>query len=383
VTPERDVVARWVDTPTALSELCQSVRTAERIGLDTEFHPEGRFSPTLMTVQVAFPDGAVAIVDARALDVAPLATALEGTQLLVFAGHQDLRLLWPQSRHPPRVLDLQVAAGMVGHGFPTRMERVVEQVLGVQAPPGETMSDWSRRPLSHSQLEYAAADARLLHPLATVLEPRLAALGRLEWAKEASTEASDEPAELAWRSWRIAPQLDEAERNALTALFLWRRQTAQERDQAERQILNDSLALDLARRRPTEAHQLHANRRLASSFIRRYGADVVEALRGASAMLPTCAPVAEGQRRAADLLLCWASVQEQESGLASQLVLSESRALALASTGIDGLRGWRMEACGKQLREFLSGRTTVGFSAGVSTVVGNNLDELRKNSSLL
>lgn len=379
VTLQAEATVRWVDSTTALDELCLSVRSAQRVGVDTEFHPEGRHIPLLMTVQVALSSDEAAIVDALALDLAPLAAALASTRVLVYAGHQDLRLLWPDGPGPPRLLDLQVAAGLAGHGYPTRMERVVERVLGISAPAGETMSDWASRPLSDAQLSYAAADACLLHRLADALEPELAAAGRLEWALEASTEPPDHPSELAWRTWRIAPQLDAAERAVLTALFRWRKATARARDQGERQILNDSMALDLARRRPRDAQQLHGNRRLASGFIRRYGAEVVQVIDAAATA--TSPPVSDAQRRLADVLLCWASVQEPESGMAGSLLLSEQRALALAEAGVAALSGWRSEACGRQLTELLRGECKIGVIGGTSAVVGGSWDPLRKKYS--
>src|SRR5207302_1518038 len=60
----------------------------------------------------------------------------------------------------------------------------VRRLLGRELAKSHTRTDWSRRPLSPAQIEYALDDVRYLLPLAARLQEQLAHLGRLDWLAE-------------------------------------------------------------------------------------------------------------------------------------------------------------------------------------------------------
>ena len=63
------------------------------------------------------------------------------------AAGEDLRIDRLQSgRLPARVVDVQVAAALVGHGYPLSLGNLVHQVVGAAVSSGETRTDCDAAP---------------------------------------------------------------------------------------------------------------------------------------------------------------------------------------------------------------------------------------------
>lgn len=355
---------RLVDDEHALDAMLHALADAPRLALDTEFHAEHRYRPELMLIQIAAPDGRVWIVDAqKRLDLKALAPVLQRVPLVLHGGVQDIEiLLRATGATPTRLLDTQRAAALIGLGYPTRLGAVARHALGVHMDKGASLTDWSLRPLVPRQLQYAAEDAAILLPLAEALERRLGELGRLGWAAEASQEVIAEaqqpsPEVESWMGWDIASQLDDEQRRAMRALFVWRDATGRGMDQPPRQILSDALALDIARRRPMTLGELIENRRIPQGLVKRHGAAIIGELRRAQELAaPAPRPPSQDELLRAQALELWAAAQERTSGLARALVLPRALALLVAARGLEALSGWRAEAVGDQVEAILGGR---------------------------
>ena len=116
-----------------------------------------------MLVQLATADGRSWVVDPLDTDIGPLAKALAEKILLVHSGQVDLQILADEADQPmTRAIDVQIAGGMLGLGYPTRLDAIVSEVLGQSLDKGPTLSDWSVRPLKPAQIAYALADAQIL-----------------------------------------------------------------------------------------------------------------------------------------------------------------------------------------------------------------------------
>src|SRR5262249_61866256 len=82
-------------TQTQVERLAAAALEHGRLGLDTEFMPEGRYRPLLCLVQVAVA-GEVAILDPYdELDPAPLAAVMAdpSVEIVLHAGRQDVAIL--------------------------------------------------------------------------------------------------------------------------------------------------------------------------------------------------------------------------------------------------------------------------------------------------
>ena len=353
-----------------LTALAEHLRAAPRVAIDTEFHAEHRYRPELMLVQVATDDGEVWVIDARAVDLRGLKGVLSTVPLVVHGGGQDLALLYRATGAvPSAVFDTQRAGGLLGYGFPARLGALTQRAMGVALDKAAGLSDWSIRPLSERQLRYAAEDAAVLLPLASALQADLRGRGRLAWAESASLEVVEEAIQpsdetTSWMSWEIAPLLDDDERKALHALFQWRESIGRQQDQPPRQVLSDALALDLARRQPSNLGEMAENRRLPQGVIRRHGATLLTVLRE-SQHRDAPVPAGADQLLVATALEAWAGVHERETGLARALTLPRALALKAAARGAQALEGWREEAIGPALDQMLRGKGCLFVDNGV------------------
>ncbi len=169
-----------VTTESALATLVDELSEVPRYALDTEFHRERTYWPRLALVQVAWrsqPEGypRVALVDPLAVDPAPLAKVLDGPGVMVaHAASQDLEVLARACQLlPGKLFDTQIAAGFLGYGSAS-LASLVERFLGLRLAKGDRLTDWSRRPLTASQVAYAASDVAYLLELADVISEQLA-----------------------------------------------------------------------------------------------------------------------------------------------------------------------------------------------------------------
>ncbi len=355
-----------IESDGGVQAAARTIANLSRIALDTEFHAERRYHPELMLIQIASPSGEAWIADPRQCDLRPLIRVISTRSVLVHAGQEDMAILHREAQTAPtNVLDIQIAAGLIGLGYPARLGHICESLLKQTIDKRATLSDWSRRPLSQQQLAYAAQDARILFDLHQALDNRLAAHGRLPWASEASTDLvrrSIRPSMTAhkWTDWEIAPTFDAETRRTLQAIFEWRDARGRDKNQPPHYMLGDGIALDIARRQPSSIEELQANRRIPAGLIRRYGQEIVSVVNNNPILEHNLIEVPSSQvRQLAHTLQVWAELQALVTGMAARLVMPRDVALTVAKEGIKALVGWRASAIGEPLDAFLSGVTSI------------------------
>ena len=156
----------------------------KRIAVDTEFHREKTYFPKVAMVQVAWSNGLV-LIDPLQVDLLPMARLLESEVLVVMhAAGQDLEVFDRAcGTVPVNLFDTQLAAGFIGLSSPS-LASLHERELGLQLPKGDRLTDWLARPLTDSQLNYAASDVAYLLEIHDRLVRRLTDDGRLAWAEQ-------------------------------------------------------------------------------------------------------------------------------------------------------------------------------------------------------
>jgi ribonuclease D len=156
-----------------------------RLGIDTEFLPEGRYRPLLCLVQVAV-GGEVVILDPlERQEFEPLAAVLAdpAIEIVLHAGRQDVAILRREWRTEiTGVFDTQVAAGFAGFSAQAGYSSLLADALDIRLSKSASFTRWDVRPLTQEQLRYAREDVEHLLALADELKRRLEAKGRLEWA---------------------------------------------------------------------------------------------------------------------------------------------------------------------------------------------------------
>jgi ribonuclease D len=164
-------------------------------------------------------------------------------------------------RPPGNLFDLQVAAGLVGLGYPMGHAALVYQLLKVQLSKAETLTDWARRPLTQQQIEYGYDDVRYLLPLWRQLTRRLDKLGRADWAAEefqthVRRALAEDPAIERWRKLRGLGSLDRRRLSVVRELFAWRESVAERQNRPARTVVRDDLVVEIARRLPQKDKDL-------------------------------------------------------------------------------------------------------------------------------
>ena len=256
----------WIDSPDALAGRLHAWQGRTCVGLDTEFVRERTYYPQLALVQLSIP-GEALLVDPLAPGMAgvlgPLLTD-PAVSKLMHSPSEDLQALRRGCGVLPTPLfDTQLAAALCGLGAGLSYQKLVGQITGQTLAKGETRSDWLRRPLSDAQLHYAAEDVLHLHALHDWLAPRLAESGRDAWLAadlaRALAQAGDD-GEDPWPHLQLrnAAGLDRDGQARLCLLLRWRERQARQADRPKGWILDNELAVMLARRPPRSQAEFHA-----------------------------------------------------------------------------------------------------------------------------
>jgi ribonuclease D len=373
-------------TQTEVDHLAEAAREHGRLGLDTEFMPEGRYRPLLCLVQIVVGEH-VEVLDplVHSFDPAPLAEVLgdPAIEVVLHAGRQDVAILrreWKATFE--NVFDTQVAAGFAGFSAQAGYNGLLHDVLRIRLPKTASFTRWDARPLTDEQIRYARGDVEHLLPLADDIQRRLVEKGRLEWAREecvAIAEATDErdPDEV-WRRLPRVSGLDPKERAVAQALTSWRERTASAEDRPVGAILRDPTVVELAKRQPGGRRELAQIRGITPDVVRRRGDDVIAAIEvGRQAEPIRLEETDRSPTEAVDgptIALAESLVRSraQEAGLAYELIAARADLSPIvvaarrkqAEPNVRTLQGWRRELVGTELLELLAGRRTLGVGQG-------------------
>ena len=255
-----------IESQQQLDEFCGHMEEAEFIGFDTEFVSEDCYQPELCLVQVATEKRAV-LIDPYEVDAKPFWQALSAGnhQTVVHSGREEfLFSLRYAGARPQRLFDIQIAAGLIGLDYPASYATLVQKLASKTLGKGETRTDWRRRPLSRSQLDYAANDVVFLEKIYRKLLKRLDGLGRLEWMDEEMLVWQDELQKQAtshvWRRVSGVASLDRRSLAIARELWSWRDEVAAEKNQPPRRILRDDLLVEISKRKTSSAKSIRSIR---------------------------------------------------------------------------------------------------------------------------
>ena len=372
----RRVEFEWVDDAATLDDLVARLVAVPVYGIDTEFHRERTYWPQVALVQLSWPGGGVALVDPLAVDLAPLADLLAGDGLaLAHAADQDLEVLERAcGAIPARLFDTQLAAGFLGHSTPS-LTNLVERLLGHRLGKGDRISDWTIRPLTAAQLQYAASDVAHLHDLHAALVERLTSRGRLVWAEEECERLRTRPRlpqdpDTAW--WRVkeARSLRGPSRGVAQELAAWRERQAQGEDRPPRTILPDLALLAIAHRPPTTVDELRAVRGVDGRHLRAGGAQEILAAieRGRSLAsdqlrLPPAEEFDRRLRPAVALTSAWIAQLAADLEIDAALLATRSdlQEFLRGDAGARLANGWRHGLVGEPVRQLVDGRAALAF----------------------
>ncbi len=357
-----------IATDAALTDLCRALAGSAWIALDTEFLRERTYYARLCLIQIGAP-GIVACVDPLALErLEPLHALLENPRLrkVLHSARQDLEVFNDLRRVVPAPLfDTQIAAAYLGYDDQVGYASLVTAITGVILDKTHTRTDWSKRPLSAAQHQYAEDDVRYLMPVYEALHERLAAAGRLAWVEDDCARLTEpalyanDPAE-AWRRLRAGADLPAANQQMLRALAAFREQTAQARNLPRGWVLRDEVLFELARRAPQTRNELASIPGLEDGARASWGDAIlasIDAGRRAEPLLiwEKQAPPTPEQNALGKRLMETVRKVAQENELAPAVLATrrDVEKLVRGAEPASVLRGWRAEMLGAKLAALL------------------------------
>lgn len=337
------------------------------LAVDTEFMRESTYYPKLCLLQVATLDYC-AVIDPLALnDLSQLWSFLkDGSRLkILHAARQDLEVIAvaaPEAVPIAPIFDTQTAAALIGQSAQIGYGALVTARLGHSLAKGHTRADWSRRPLSAEQIEYAADDVRYLAPLYVNLRAELESRNRLSWLQQEMFELEQpdlhkvEP-HLAWRRLKGLERLRPDQRAAAKLLAQWREELAIRHDKPRGWILADDALRALAERMPQDVSELEQVRTLPPGTIRKRGAEIVDVVSKARQSRDAESAYSQPPRPEPQQLALVTRLMSVVRGRAEEMAISpellatrkDIEQLVFSGKTQHLLEGWRAEAIGKTL----------------------------------
>lgn len=370
-------VHQFIQTTAELQNLAARLAGEPCVALDTEFVWERTFYPILGLVQVALKDGTCFLLDTVAApDLSPLAGVLSdtGIEKIVHDAPQDLTILNRAAGVPARrVFDTRMAAGFAGMDSQTSLQNLLADLVGVQLPKGHTRTDWTARPLSRDQLEYAVDDVLHMPRVAALLREKARESGVEAWLDEemgvlfdTATYAERAPEESYLRI-KASSYLPPRNLAALKELAAWRERTARQADLPRGFVVTDPELVGVAQVLPETEADFSKCRQLDPRIARRHGAHMLAAVRRGLDMPESQwpKPVAQPDERQVgkervQALLQAIRLKAEERHIDPRLVASKGDLLQLLSDGAAAkpenhrlLRGWRAELLGNTVAGFL------------------------------
>ncbi|HEU4780280.1 MAG TPA: ribonuclease D [Steroidobacteraceae bacterium] len=352
-----------IDTADALKGFANSAAHAPALSLDTEFMREKTYRAELCLVQIAAGDRA-ACIDPLAIPdlsvLAPLLVAM-GVVKIMHAARQDLEVLLPAVGLVQPVFDTQIAAALAGHPSQVGYGELVRRLLGVELAKAHTRADWSRRPLSADEQEYALDDVRHLGALRDSLLETLTAKGRMAWLEEelaalANPDALRVAPEDAWKKIKGLPSLDPQRQQLAQALGAWRERRAVERNRPRGWILDDLSLREIVLRLPRSTDGLMGLPDMQESVVRKCGEELL-ALVSDSGIGDPPPPLPRRERPDPAQLALVKRLADVATEVAKGLEINaevlatrrELEKLAAGKQDVSLLRGWRKDVVGIKL----------------------------------
>lgn len=374
----------FIDSADKLAAFCKELANAQVIAVDTEFIREKSYYSRLCLIQVASPE-LIACIDPIGIDnIDPLLDILYDTSKVkvMHAARQDLEIFYYlRGSIPCPVFDTQIAATIIGSGDQVGYSKLVEELLGVQLQKGYARTDWSKRPLSSEQLQYAADDVRYLIKLYPDITQKLTQLQRNDWLTE-DFQALCKPTlyeidpETIWQRVSGQQRLKGNKLAILQQLAKWREELAQRVDRPRKWVLADDLLIALTQQAPDTAAQFQSLRGIPPRIMEKHQDELLALIAQAKQLPADKWPQGKQiirlnpqQEALADSLMSLLRLRCAQHNIAPTVLATrkEIDKMATGERDIPLLRGWRAQVAGDDLLALLEGKVALKVSDGQLT----------------
>lgn len=371
-----------ITTTEALAAFCARLAKHDFVTVDTEFLRETTYWPELCLIQMAGPEDE-GIVDplAKGIDLKPFFELMADTSVIkVFhAARQDIEIVVKLGDLVPHPLfDTQVAAMVCGFGESISYDQLVSRITGAPIDKSSRFTDWSRRPLSDKQLDYALADVTHLRDVYLELVSRLEAAGRGDWVAdemavlESRSTYEIEP-EDAWKRLKMRVKKP-VELCVLQHVAAWREREAKSRNVPRGRVIKDDALYEIAQQQPKDAEALSRLRTIPRGWERsQQGATLVEIVnealetpKDAMPRLPRQKQAPEGAQASIELLRVLLKLTVEKENVAAKIIANSDDLEAIAVDGeaadVPALQGWRRELFGERALKLIRGELALRFA---------------------
>lgn len=376
----------YITTRRQLEQFIDRARVSELLAIDTEFLREKTYWPKLCLIQMATEKESVAIDPFAFDDLSPLKELFTNKKItkLFHAASQDLEIIHHElGVLPEPVFDTQIAASLLGGTLQMGYGALVMSECGVKLKKADSFTDWSRRPLADSQIEYALDDVRYLPPMYRSMVAELESLGRLHWLDNDFAELSN-PAKYEidpysrWRRLRRVNQLSRRQLSAAREIAAWREKTAMKRNIPRKWICSDEQIVEACKREPRTLDDLFMVRGIRGALKMDDARSVLKAciagLDAPSESWPDLSKPSKNEQNVdaqVDLLLSLVKMRAKESGVAFGVLASHDDLTKIARGHYgetDVLKGWRRDLVGNDLLALSQGKIALTIEDGMMKV---------------
>lgn len=373
----------WIDQNLRFKEFLDAIPKEQVVSMDTEFDSANTYYPTLALLQIGLDEENAALIDPLAItDWQPLAQFLADPQRrkVFFSGVNDMPILvrvcgGTEKCIPQSIFDAQIANGFMGGDQSMSLKKIIAQELGIELDKSETRSDWLQRPLTQSQLDYAADDVKLLPKIAAKQQAAMEANGNWEAFQDEMNLFSQEklyqdpPLDNCWqRLVSRRPVNNPCVLQRIAALATWREECARKENIPRERIISDGQIHWLAEVNPKNIRDMERMpnfHRSNRTFLLL--SQALEQLRFPPNLeisqepLYTAPDLKEKIRNCSDQLIKYAQKRSIQRQISPTLVLTRKEATAIAFAkyhqfpieNYRSLTGWRKEVLGPEFMEIL------------------------------
>jgi ribonuclease D len=369
---------QYINKTEQLEALCEQISQQPWIALDTEFLREKTYYPKFCLLQIATPEWVACVDPLTITDLKPLLEAIYNPNIVkvLHACRQDLEIFYQiTGRIPGPIFDTQIAAPLLGFQENPGYAMLVSSFLNINLNKAHTRTDWSERPLSEDQIQYAADDVIYLCKIYTLMCAQLEKLGRRDWLESDfallnNTELYQMSPENAWLKVRGKNKLTGKQLSIMQALTEWRERTAQEENKPRSWLLGDDLLLELAKLQPVTLAELAKIRNINERTVNRYGKALCELVdvsrqRPPKPLNEKDRPAKKTQQHEAvlDVLSSVVRIRAEENSLNPIILATRKDLEELLFDEEDCLllQGWRYKMAGRELQGLLRGEYTLSL----------------------
>ena len=373
-----------IHTTQDLEAFCLNASNYPYVTVDTEFMRDKTYYAKLCLIQLAYPEkgkDSCAPIDplAQKISLQPFFDLLanENVVKVFHSGRQDLEIFFNKTGVLPRpIFDTQIAAMVCGFGDQVAYETLVNQIVEKRIDKSSRFTDWSKRPLSDKQINYALSDVTFLRTIYENLSEELNSSQRLSWVKEEFDILKDPKTystdpDQSWKRIKLRRK-DGDFVKIIKSISSFRENEAQKRDLPRGHILKDEELIQIASQRPKKIEDLYNSRLPSKALKTEWIAKGIIKCVESSKLLPDepieeyqYIPLSASQLALVELLKVLLKFNASCHKVATKLIASSKDIEMIArheKPNVRALEGWRFEIFGEDALKLKNGEISLSFN---------------------